>query len=155
MLLTSQCFSPVLLISHQQIKRWKHHSMWHFLLLKCVQCTPISLGKLVGWLISLTLWRLQELISGIIFKCLFSSCSCWDTFIFTTHFRRELYLKSDGSSWSDQYTSFCPTPTGETCSCPRKYAAWGQDQRFVSRNLYLNPRTLNLTICYETLSFTN
>lgn len=32
----------------------------------------------------------------------------------------ELYLKSDRSSWSDQYTSFCPKPIGENMFLSKK-----------------------------------
>lgn len=47
--------------------------------------------------------------------------------------------------------AFVPHLLEKTRSGLRKYAAWGQGHRIVSRNLYLSLKVLNLTIHYDTL----
>lgn len=113
---------------------------------------PTSLGKLLHWLISLTVKRLYELINGIILKCLFSLCSCLNAFMFATHFRHVNYtLTQIEVAGMINIHAFLPHLLEKTCSGLQKYAAWGQGQRIVSRNLYVSPRILNLTTHYEIL----
>lgn len=125
---------------------------------KCVQCT----GGLI--LITYFLWKISKQtnqpysleVLGTYKQHYFKIWGCRDTFIFATHFRYVNYTFSQIEvAGLINRQAFVPHQLEETCSCPSKYAVWSQAQRIVSKNLYLNPRTLNLTTCYETLSFTN